>query len=41
MRALFDVCRRPEMEPVHGQALRAVATICCVSESISELEKVS
>ena len=38
--ALFATCRRQDLQSVHGQALRAVATICCVSESILELEKV-
>ena len=40
MQILFDLCLDPVMVQLHAQALRAVATVCCVSESIEELEKV-
>jgi hypothetical protein len=37
---LFRVCREASMEFAHSLALRGIATVCCVSESITELEKV-
>ena len=40
MQILFDLCLDPVMTQLHSQALRAVATVCCVTESIEELEKV-
>ncbi|XP_013413958.1 protein inscuteable homolog isoform X1 [Lingula anatina] len=39
VRVLFEVCRQSKFEFAHSQALRAIATVCCVSESILELEK--
>lgn len=37
---LFGVCRRDTMLYAHTQALRLIATLCCVSESVIELDKV-
>ncbi|KAL3881407.1 hypothetical protein ACJMK2_027852 [Sinanodonta woodiana] len=39
VRALFEICKTESLAFVHVQALRALATICCVAESILELEK--
>ncbi|XP_046378555.2 protein inscuteable homolog [Haliotis rufescens] len=41
VRALLDICRTDSLEFAHAQALRALATVCCVPESIMELEKES
>lgn len=41
VKMLFDICRTVDLQQAHGAALRAIATICCVPESIAELEKVS
>ncbi|XP_064611624.1 protein inscuteable homolog isoform X3 [Liolophura sinensis] len=40
LRVLFDICRSTSLQGSQSQALRAVATICCVTESILELERV-
>ena len=40
MPSLFEVIHRSTLQAVHAQALRAIATICCIAESIAELEKV-
>ncbi|ELT97127.1 hypothetical protein CAPTEDRAFT_182206 [Capitella teleta] len=37
---LFEVCRSPSQQYGHAQALRAIATVCCITESIHELEMV-
>lgn len=37
---LFDLCQDARMSQLHAQALRAIATVCCVPESIEELERV-
>ncbi|XP_052277363.1 protein inscuteable homolog [Dreissena polymorpha] len=39
IRALFEISRTDTLEFAHVQSLRALATICCVPESILELEK--
>ncbi|KAL4233063.1 hypothetical protein ACF0H5_007749 [Mactra antiquata] len=39
IRALFEIARTDTLEFAHVQSLRALATICCVPESILELEK--
>ncbi|XP_045197348.1 protein inscuteable homolog [Mercenaria mercenaria] len=39
IRALFEIARTDTLEFAHVQSLRALATICCVAESILELEK--
>ena len=39
IRALFEICRTDTLAFAHVQSLRALATICCVAESILELEK--
>jgi len=36
---LFEISRTDSLEFAHVQSLRALATICCVPESILELEK--
>ena len=40
MAQLFGVCRRDSMLYAHTLALRVIATLCCVSESVVELDKV-
>jgi len=37
---LFDLCREDILDVLRAQALRAIATLCCVSKSILELEEV-
>ena len=37
---LFHVCRQPALHSAHAAALRCVATICCVKESVLEVQKV-
>ena len=36
---MFEISRTDTLEFAHVQSLRALATICCVPESILELEK--
>ena len=38
---LLEICRTPPLRFALGEALRALATICCVSESIEQLDEVS
>ena len=37
---LFDLILDSSMTQIHAQALRALATVCCITESIEALEKV-
>ncbi|KAK7108071.1 protein inscuteable homolog [Littorina saxatilis] len=39
VRGLLDVCRRETLTFTRSQALRALATICCAPECITEFEK--
>ncbi|KAK3097404.1 hypothetical protein FSP39_009333 [Pinctada imbricata] len=39
VRALLDICRTDSLHFAHSQALRALATISCVNESLFEIEK--
>lgn len=41
VRALLEICRTESLEFAHCQALRALATISCVAESLFEIEKVT
>lgn len=38
---MFDLCRGEILDVLRAQSLRAIATLCCVSKSILELEEVS
>lgn len=38
--ALFKVCRQDSFRCVYPQALRTLASICCVEEGVHQLEKV-
>ncbi|CAI9740269.1 Protein inscuteable homolog [Octopus vulgaris] len=40
MQSLFNICNMETLLKVRAQALRAISTICCIPESIQELEKV-
>lgn len=40
VRGLLGVCLEPALRQHRGDALRALATVCCVVEGIAELEKV-
>ena len=40
MRSLLDICRTDSLVFAHAQALRALATLSCVPESIMEFERV-
>ncbi|KAL5009728.1 hypothetical protein ScPMuIL_012033 [Solemya velum] len=39
VRSLFDVCRADTLDFAHPLALRALATICCVTETLLEFER--
>ena len=39
--ALFKVCRQDSFRCLYPQALRTLASICCVEEGVHQLEKVS
>lgn len=38
--ALFKVCRQDSFRCLYPQALRTLASICCVEEGVHQLEKV-
>ena len=38
--ALFKVCRQDAFRCLYPQALRTLASICCVEEGVHQLEKV-
>ena len=38
--ALFKVCRQDTFRCLYPQALRTLASICCVEEGVHQLEKV-
>lgn len=40
VRGLLDVCLEPRLRQCRSDALRALATVCCVVEGIVELDKV-
>lgn len=40
MVALFKVCRQDSFRCLYPQALRTLASICCVEEGVHQLEKV-
>lgn len=40
MVALFKICRQDRFKDLYAHALRTVASICCVEEGISQLDKV-
>lgn len=40
VRGLLDVCLEPRLRQCRSDALRALATVCCVAEGILELDKV-
>lgn len=39
--ALFKICRQDRFRDLYAHALRTVASICCVEEGISQLDKVN
>lgn len=38
---MFDLCKDEVLDVLRAQALRAIATLCCISKSIIELEEVN
>lgn len=40
IRSLFNICTMETLLRIRARALRAISTICCIPESIQELEKV-
>lgn len=40
IRSLFNICTMKTLLRIRAKALRAISTICCIPESIQELEKV-
>lgn len=41
VRALLATCLEPVRQPLRVAALRALATVCCVAEGVTQLEKVT